>query len=200
MTKKLSFRKENLPTYIERLKSMVARNYEIMVKPIENYISVDKYHNIVKGRRMATDQSIKGLKKIDSCYKELDNIPENELSSYYRENLEILIENLKATYLLNLDIIDIELDPNEEEKHELFNVSGELKEMFGDKITNNILKAVSNGEITEDKVHNVIKGSEMAYEDCDWIMTKIEELESELNTEEVETTKESWAIKGLVEE
>lgn len=200
MTKKLSFRKENLPTYIERLKSMVARNYEIMVKPIENYISVDKYHNIVKGRRMATDQSIKGLKKIDSCYKELDDIPENELSSYYRENLEILIGNLKETYLLNLDIIDIELDPNEEDKDEVFSVADQLKEMFGDKKTNAILKAVSTSEITEDKVHNVIKGSEMAYEDCDWIMTKIEELESELNTEEVETTKESWAIKGLVEE
>lgn len=191
-----SFRKEQLPDFIARLKSMVERNYEIMVKPIENYISVDKYYNIVKGRKAATEQSIKGLKKIDSCYKELDNLPENEFSSYYRENIELLIANLKKTYFLNLAIIDIELDPNEEDKHELFNVAKELKDMIGEKITNTILKAVSKDEITEDKMYNVVKSREMAYEDCDWIMTKIEELETELHTKEEHQKTQSWAKRA----
>ena len=160
MEENKSFRKEQLPDFIGRLKNMVDRNYEIMVKPIENDIAVDKYYNIVKGRKAATEQSIKGLKKIDSCYKELDNLTENEFSSYYRKNIKILIQNLKDTYFLNLAIIDIKLDPN---------------------------------EITEDKMYNVVKSREMAYEDCDWIMTKIQELETVLHTKAEHQTTQSWA-------
>lgn len=196
---KKSFRQEQLPDFIARLKSMVALNYEIMIQPIENSISVDKYYNIVKGRRSAAEQSIKGLRKIDSCYKEIDAIPEDELSSYYRENIAILIDHLKQTYFLNLAIIDIELAPDQQVKQELLNVSGELKEMFGDKLTTSILKAVSRDEVTEDKMHNVVKSREMAYEDCDWIMTVIAQLSSELDTKEGDVIKKSWAKRAADE-
>ncbi|WP_348707052.1 hypothetical protein [Tenacibaculum sp. 190524A02b] len=168
-----------------------------MIKPIDNIITVDKYHNIVKGRRVATEQSIKGLKKVDTLYKELDNIPEDELSSYYRENLPELIEKLKETYQLNLDIIDIELNPNEDDAHDLYDVKDELEELLGKKVTKSILKALNNSSVTEDKLHNVVKSREMAYEDCDWILTKIEELEGELTRKEEGTSvKRSWAKRA----
>lgn len=196
MTKQTSYRKQQLPDYIEKLKSMVERNYEIMVSPVDSFITPDKYYNVVKGRRMATEQSIKGLKKVDTCYKELDNLQADELSSYYRENLPTLIENLKKTYELNLEVIDIELDPDEEDRHELFGIIPELEESFGKSLTKTILKAIRNSSVTEDKMHNVVKSREMAYEDCDWILTKIEELENELTRKEEETVKVSWAKRA----
>jgi hypothetical protein len=195
MSKTESYRKQQLPNYIERLKNMVALNFEIMVKPVDSFITPDKYYNVVKGRRVATEQSIKGLKKIDACYKELDNIPEGDFSSYYKETLPTLIEKLKEAYELNLEVIDIELEPNESDKNELYGVQEELQQIFGDKLANKILKIVSGG-ISEEKYPNVVKSREMAYEDCDWMLTTVEELESESNQKEEEVTKRSWAKRA----
>ena len=68
MKKSLSYRKQQLPNFIQKLKSMVALNFEIMTEPIASDISKEKYYNIVKGRRAAAEQSIKGMKKVDIFY------------------------------------------------------------------------------------------------------------------------------------
>lgn len=196
MPKKMSYRKEQLPDYIEKLKSMVERNFEVMIKPVESVISEDKYYNIVKGRRMAAEQSIWGLKKVDACYKELENLHENELSSYYRESLPNLIENLKEMCLLNLEIIDIELNPHEDDFNRLLDVEDQLEEMFGKELTNDIIRAGKYISVKEDKLHNVIKSRELAAKDYDWGLTKIDELENELTIEEEEKIKVSWAKRA----
>ena len=167
MSKKISYRKEQLPNYISRLKNMVELNFKIMIEPIASDISKEKYHNIVKGRRYAAEQSIKGMKKVDGCYKELDNLKDEELSSYYRENLPILIENLKLLFQLNLEVIDIEID-------------------------------IEEGEwISEEKLHNLVKSRDMGSDDSDWALTKIDELETELNTkEDTVVVKQSFAKRA----
>ncbi len=37
----MNYRKKQLPQYIDRLKSMVQRNYEIMIKPVDSVIFGD---------------------------------------------------------------------------------------------------------------------------------------------------------------
>jgi len=149
---------------------MVDLNFEIMIEPIASDISKEKYYNILKGRRTAAEQSIKGMKKVDITYKELDNLDENEFSSYYRENLPVLIDNLKSMFKLNLEVIDIEIDKDQ----------GEW--------------------VSEEKLHNLVKSREMGADDSDWALTKIEELETELNTKEKDSVNKSWALIGLAEE
>lgn len=196
-SKKTSYRKEQLPNFIARLKSMVQRNFEIMVKPVDSVITEDKFFNILKGRKMAAEQSIWGMKKVDSSYKELDNLSEGELSSYYRENLPELIENLKEMFELNIEVVDIEIDKYEGDYDILKSVKTDISEMLGKEITDTILRnANKDNSITEDKLHNVIKSRKVAAEDCEWALIKIEELESELNTKEEEVIKKSWAKRA----
>lgn len=191
-----SYRKQQLPNYIERLKNMVERNFEVMIKPVDSVISEDKYHNVVKGRRMAAEQSIWGMKKVDACYKELENLQADELSSYYRENLPYLIDSLKDMCELNLEVIDIELNPHEDDFNRLLQVEDQLKEMFGEDTTKDIIRAGKYISVKEDKLHNVIKSRELAAKDYDWGLTKIDELESELTCKEEETVKVSWAKRA----
>ena len=54
--------------------------------------------------------------------------------------------------------------------------------------------------ITEEKLYNLVKSRDMGAEDSDWTLTKIEELETELNSKEEEAVKKSWALKGLAED
>ena len=188
-----SYRKERLPSYIRKLKSMVALNYEVMTKEVDNVISEDKYHNIVKGRRQAAEQSIWGMKEVDRTYKELNNLSENELSSYYKEELPELIEHLKTMCDLNLEVIDIELNPHEDDYNELVSVEKELNEMLGPDVTKAVMRAGKNISVTEDRLHNVIKSRQMAAIDFDWGISKIDELETELNSKEEVGQKKSWA-------
>lgn len=194
MEKQTSYRKEQLPKYIEKLKSMVERNFEIMIKPIESAITEDKFYNILKGRRMAAEQSIWGMKKVDACYKEYENLQEDEVSSYYRENLQELIDNLKLMFDLNLEVIDIELEQYDDDYERLKSVKSDIGAMLGKEITEAILRNASRDKsITEDKLHNVIKSRTVAAEDCDWILDSIEELESALSNKEQEVIKQSHA-------
>lgn len=191
-----SYRKEKIPSLIEKLKNMVSLNFDVMTKPIDSVISEDKYHNIVKGRRMAAEQCIKGAKKIDSCYKELENLDETEISSYYKEILPELIDNFKQMADLNLDIIDLELNPHEDDFNNLLAVEDELKEMFGDNLTRDIIRAGKYISVKEDKLHNVIKSRELAYIDYDWAITKVDELKSELTRKDEKTPNASWAKRN----
>ncbi|SED10647.1 hypothetical protein SAMN04489761_4294 [Tenacibaculum sp. MAR_2009_124] len=193
MDKSHSYRKEKLPSYVRKLKSMVALNYEVMTKEVDNVISEDKYHNIVKGRRQAAEQSIWGMKEVDRCYKEMDNLSEDELSSYYKKELPELIERLKTMCDFNLEVIDIELNPHEDDYNELLSVEKELKEMVGPDVTKAVMRAGKNISVTEDRLHNVIKSRQMAAIDFDWGISKIDELETELHSKEEAGQIKSWA-------
>jgi len=161
MAKKKSFRKQNLPEYIEKLKTVVDKDLEIMTKEVENDIDSDKYYNILKGRRMAANDAISMSKKIDLLHKDIEGIKDDSVSSYYRKTIPLLIESLKEMYSLNGNVIDL-----------------------------------NNDFVSEEKLHNVIRSRKEAADDCDWIMVKIEELESELNTKEENIVKKSWAKRA----
>lgn len=161
MTKQTSYRKQQLPNYIEDLKTIVEKNFEVMVKDVESDIADDKFYNVVKGRKMASEGAIYTLKKIDRLLKEVNSLKESEQSSYYKEKLPELIEKLKVLYRLNTDIMKLE-----------------------------------NDEVTEEKLHNVIKSREMAEKECEWALEKIDELENELTRKEEETVKVSWAKRA----
>ncbi len=190
-----SYRKEQLPIYLERLKSMVLKNFEIITKEVDSVITEDKYYNVLKGRRTAAEESVIGMRKVDSIYKEIENLSEEEDSSYYTEMLPQLIENLKRMYLLNLEVIDIDLDINDGDSEMLESISDELKDIFGSEQAKTIIKhANRDNTVSEDKLHNVVKSRKTAYEDCDWALSKIDEL-SDTSTAK-EEKKKSWAKRS----
>ena len=161
----MSYRKDNLPDYITRLKTVVEKDLEIMTKEIENDIDSDKYFNVLKGRRMAANDAVDILKKIDLLQKEVDGLDIDSLGSYYRDTIPVLIGSLKDMYSLNFEVLNLK-----------------------------------NDFISEEKLHNLIRSRKEASTDCEWILTKIDELEAELNTKEKDKTVKSWALQGLAEE
>lgn len=162
---------------------MVDKNMEIVVKEVEGDVSEDKYYNVLKGRRTAAEQCVWGMKKVDSLYKEIDGLAENEVSGYYKEKLPELIDSLKSMFSLNLQVIDIDLDPFEDDTNLIKQVEDDLVEMFGKKTVAALLRN-SVKSITEDKLHNVIRSRTTAAEDCEWVMTTIDSLESLEDNEE----------------
>ncbi len=119
------------------------------------------------------------------------------MSSYYRENLPELIINLKIMCDLNLEVIDIELNPHEDDYNELLNAENELVEIIGKDLTKQVLRSGKQISVTEDKLHNVIKSREQAAKDYDWGLTKITELQTELSKKEDDkSVKQSWAKRA----
>lgn len=70
-----------------------------------------------------------------------------------------------------------------------------------DKISD-IIDDDIGGEITDDKLFNVLKAKRQASEDVIWTLKRIDELENDLNgveEEEITTTKKSWTKKIATE-
>ena len=72
MSEEKSYYKERLPDLIERLKTMVDNNMEVIDKKVEGDISEDKFFNVLKGRKMAAEDCVWALKKIDELENELN--------------------------------------------------------------------------------------------------------------------------------
>ena len=190
MSKTKTYTEELLPDLISKLKLMVEKNFEIINKDVEGSITEDKFHNVLKGRRMAAEHSVWGMRKIDNLEKQLNPDREENDSSYYKEMLPELIDKLKAMIIMNLPIIDMDIDEEDGDFDDLKNVSKDLEEFFGSDITKKILKhAAGNGQLPEDKYPNVLKGRKMAAEDIEWAMTEIDKLLNELNKTEEEVKK-----------
>ena len=171
-----------------------------MIKVVEGAITEDKFFNVLKGRRLAAEENIWGMKEIDSMYKERENLKEDESSSYYKENLPELIENLKTLFRLNLEVIDIDLDTHYDDFAVISSCKEDLSEMFGPQIVSAILKnANRNMTVTEDKLHNVVKSRKTAAQDSKWAMRKIDELIGESKSKGEPQKPKSWSVKSAEE-
>jgi hypothetical protein len=73
---KQSYYKENLPNLIDRLKNSVEKTLDIIDKDIADDLSDDKYLNVLKARRQASEDVIWTLKRIDELENELLGIDE----------------------------------------------------------------------------------------------------------------------------
>jgi len=114
MNKEKSFRKEKLPQYIEHLKGVILKDLDIMTKEvIEDDIDSDKFYNLVKARRMAAEDAAFLFRKINLLLKDLEGIGGEEISSYYRENIPLLIDSIKEMYILDLNVLNLDNDDTE---------------------------------------------------------------------------------------
>jgi len=78
MSEYKSYYKEKLPDLIQKLKSMVDKNMELIDEDITTDLSEDKNHAVLKGRKMAAEDSVWALKKIDMLERELNGIEEEK--------------------------------------------------------------------------------------------------------------------------
>lgn len=194
MSEQKSYSEQRLPDLIRALKSQVDKNIDILSKPVEADLSSDKYVNVLKGRRLAAEYSIKGIKKIDKLEQDLKITKE---LSYFKEKLPVLIDSLKKAFDLNLLVVDIDIDEEDFGDNLRAQIGDEIKEIFGPELSNKILKKLDTDGLSEDKFHNVLKARDASSTDNEWLLKMIDDLENILNEKEVvKTKKKSWAIQA----
>lgn len=72
-----AYYKENLTLLIDKLKSAVTKTLEVVDKDIDDELSDDKYLNVLKARRQASEDVIWYLKRIDELENELYGVEES---------------------------------------------------------------------------------------------------------------------------
>jgi hypothetical protein len=77
MAEEKSYYKENLTLLIDKLKSAVTKTLEVVDKDIDDELSDDKYLNVLKARRQASEDVIWYLKRIDELENELNGVEES---------------------------------------------------------------------------------------------------------------------------
>lgn len=152
-----TYYKKRLPDLIEKLKSQVKKNMDVINREVESDIGEDKFLNVLKGRKLAVIYCLSTIEKI----LKLDNNKE-----YRKNQIKKLVSRLKEMVDINMEVIDIDI----EEADDNYKV------------------------LTEDKYISVLKARDMAGEDTEWALNKIDALENELQGKEVEKEiKKSWA-------
>lgn len=191
--KSKSYYQERLPDLINSLKSQVNKNMEIIKREVEGDLGSDKYHNVLKGRRMAAEYTIATLNEIDRLEQEIGL---NKESSYFKEQLPILIDCLKQMFDITLKVIDLDIDDEEFDDDLKSIVGDDINEIFGKDIANRIFKKISpSDKLSEDKFHNVLKARDTARIDNQWVLKKIDDLESILYNKEIKTeTRKGWDL------
>ena len=71
---KQSYYRDNLPKLIDRLKNSVEKTLEVIDKDIADELTDDKYLNVLKARRQASEDVIWTLKRIDELENEMNGI------------------------------------------------------------------------------------------------------------------------------
>ena len=108
MSEETTYFDDKIVELIDRLKSQVDKNMDVIDKEVESSIGEEKYINVLKGRRLAVSYCLSTLNKID------DLLPEEE--SYRKKTLPLLIERIKKMVDINLKVIDIEIDEETDEE------------------------------------------------------------------------------------
>jgi hypothetical protein len=72
----MSYYKEQVPILIESIKNTIAECYKVIDEEIDQTMSEDKRHAVLKGKRMAVDDVKFYAKEIDTLQNELDGILE----------------------------------------------------------------------------------------------------------------------------
>ncbi len=78
----MSYYKERLPDLIERLKKMVDENLKIIDQEATGDLTEDKMHNVLKGRKIAFEDSVWAMKKIEELEGELNGEKKEKQKSY----------------------------------------------------------------------------------------------------------------------
>lgn len=192
--KKLLYSEHRLPDLIKSLKSQVEKNMTVLNRPVEADLSSDKFVNVLKGRKLAAEYSIKGMNEIDKLEQQTGIAKDK---SYFKENLPILIDRLKEMFDLNLLVVDIDIDEEDFDDNLKEQIGDQIEEIFGMDIAKRIFKKLGTNGLSEDKFYNVIKARDMAAEDNQWLLKKIDELEAILHDkEQKKEKKKSWALEA----
>ena len=174
-----SYYDKRLPDLIRRLKSQVMKNMDIINREVESQLGEDKFFNVLKGRRMAVEEVLHTMTRIDQLQK----------GTYRKDNLPLLIERLKEMYDITLEVVDMDIDARELDEEALDHLDDP-----GESMARAFAKA---GNLTEDKYHAVLKARRTAGDDAEWALKKIDELESELSgKEQTVERKKSWALRA----
>lgn len=104
MTEQETYYNEKIELLIDKLKSQVSKNMEVINREVETGIGEDKLVRVLQGRRLAVIHSIKTLDKIVE-------ISDND-KAYKKEILPTLILKIKEMVDINLKVIDIDIDEN----------------------------------------------------------------------------------------
>lgn len=86
MTEKQSYYKKNLLLLIERLKATVTKTLDVVDKDIDDELSDDKYLNVLKARRQASEDVMWYLKRIHELENELNGTEESITEKSVIEN------------------------------------------------------------------------------------------------------------------
>lgn len=75
-TEKPTYYKENLPLLIQKLKTSVSQTLSIIDRDIDEDLTGDKFVNVLKAKRQASEDVIWTLKRIDELEIELSGVVE----------------------------------------------------------------------------------------------------------------------------
>lgn len=76
--KEVSYYKETIPTLIENYKLAVQQCLEIIKQPIDDKISDDKLHAVLKSKRMASEDAKFYAKEVDSLLDDMNGVSVSE--------------------------------------------------------------------------------------------------------------------------
>jgi hypothetical protein len=75
-TDKPTYYKENLPMLIQKLKTSVSQTLSVIDREIDEDLTGDKFVNVLKAKRQASEDVIWTLKRIDELEIELSGVEE----------------------------------------------------------------------------------------------------------------------------
>jgi len=77
-----TFYKDSLIVHIESLKTAIKMNTDVIIQPVEADLSEDKYVNVIKARRMASDDNLyyyEEIKRIEAIINDTDTSEKGDL-------------------------------------------------------------------------------------------------------------------------
>lgn len=81
----MSYYKETIPELIERLKTAVSNSLDIIDSPINEELSDDKLHNVLKARRMAVEDVEHFSREIERLQNTLNGVEADKKKKQYLE-------------------------------------------------------------------------------------------------------------------
>lgn len=86
---RISYYKKRLPDLVEKMKTSANQLLEIIAQDINDELSDDKLHNVIKAKRMASEDVIWIFKRVDELENEINGTEktEEELEEELNEGL-----------------------------------------------------------------------------------------------------------------
>lgn len=81
----ITYYKENLPKLIEKLKKSLEQTFEVIERSIDENLQDDKLLNVLKAKKMAAEDSVWIMKRIDELEAELNGETSEEITTQSSE-------------------------------------------------------------------------------------------------------------------